>query len=203
MVWAKIMALGLDGNWRGELLRLRLAKKIGDESHQIPDRFAGRRPRRHAVDDQRGAERARSRPPLSRHRQFSDAQARGLERMGPVRRAFGVGQAAARQRPASGARLPRHLVSRAAGRTGLRHPRRHLAGLARRRARPQRHDRLGLHHHQPRQPGPVRRAGRSDRSRPLPDAGRRAPVRRARGDDQRAVGRSRCACACAARVTAW
>ena len=31
--------------------------------------------------------------------------------MGPVRRAFGIGQAAARQRPASVARLPRHLVS--------------------------------------------------------------------------------------------
>ena len=93
--------------------------------------------------------------------------------MGPVGRALGVGQAAARQRPASVAWLPRHLVSRAAGRAGLRHPRRHLAGLARRRARPQRHDRLGLHHHQPRQPGPVRRAGRSDRSQPLPHARRR------------------------------
>jgi len=32
MVWAKIMALGLDGNWRGELLRLRLAKKMGDDA---------------------------------------------------------------------------------------------------------------------------------------------------------------------------
>jgi penicillin G amidase len=32
MVWAKIMALGLDGNWRGELLRLRLARKIGEDA---------------------------------------------------------------------------------------------------------------------------------------------------------------------------
>lgn len=32
MVWAKIMALGLDGNWRGELLRLRLSRKIGEEA---------------------------------------------------------------------------------------------------------------------------------------------------------------------------
>ncbi len=32
MVWAKIMALGLDGNWRGELLRLRLARKVGEEA---------------------------------------------------------------------------------------------------------------------------------------------------------------------------
>ena len=31
LVWAKLMALGLDGNWRAELLRLRLARKIGDD----------------------------------------------------------------------------------------------------------------------------------------------------------------------------
>jgi len=31
IVWAKIMALGLDGNWRAELLRLMLAKKIGED----------------------------------------------------------------------------------------------------------------------------------------------------------------------------
>jgi len=29
LVWSKLMALGLDGNWRAELLRLRLARKIG------------------------------------------------------------------------------------------------------------------------------------------------------------------------------
>jgi len=34
LVWAKIMALGLDGNWRGELLRLRLAAKIGVDATQ-------------------------------------------------------------------------------------------------------------------------------------------------------------------------
>lgn len=32
MVWAKLMALTLDGNWRQELLRLRLDKKIGDDA---------------------------------------------------------------------------------------------------------------------------------------------------------------------------
>src|SRR5213075_930668 len=32
MVWAKIMALGLDGNWRGELLRLRLDKTVGEQA---------------------------------------------------------------------------------------------------------------------------------------------------------------------------
>ncbi|HYD04992.1 MAG TPA: penicillin acylase family protein, partial [Reyranella sp.] len=32
MVWAKIMALGLDGNWRSELLRLRLIKQIGEDA---------------------------------------------------------------------------------------------------------------------------------------------------------------------------
>lgn len=31
LVWAKLMAIGLDGNWRAELLRLRLARKIGDD----------------------------------------------------------------------------------------------------------------------------------------------------------------------------
>jgi len=31
LVWGKLMALGLDGNWRAELLRLRLAHKIGDD----------------------------------------------------------------------------------------------------------------------------------------------------------------------------
>jgi penicillin amidase len=31
LIWAKLMALGLDGNWRAELLRLRLARKIGTD----------------------------------------------------------------------------------------------------------------------------------------------------------------------------
>ena len=31
LVWAKLMALGLDGNWRAELLRLRLARRIGED----------------------------------------------------------------------------------------------------------------------------------------------------------------------------
>ncbi|KAF0105198.1 MAG: penicillin acylase [Rhodospirillaceae bacterium] len=31
LVWAKLMALGLDGNWRAELLRLQLSKKIGED----------------------------------------------------------------------------------------------------------------------------------------------------------------------------
>ena len=202
LVWAKLMALGLDGNWRAELLRLRLARKIGDDGVKFLIEPRGRQPRRDAVAGQRGDERHRSRPALPRHRQYRHAQARSVERMGAVGRPRGLGQAAARQRPAPGARLPRHLVSRPPGRAGLRHPRRHLARLARRRARPQRHDRLGLHHHQPRQPGPVHRAGRSDRSQPLHHARRRAAVRRARRDDQRRVGRSGHACACARRGTA-
>ena len=31
LVWTKLMALSLDGNWRAELLRLRLARKIGED----------------------------------------------------------------------------------------------------------------------------------------------------------------------------
>lgn len=32
LVWAKLMALSLDGNWRAELLRLRLSRKIGADT---------------------------------------------------------------------------------------------------------------------------------------------------------------------------
>src|SRR5947207_13856319 len=32
LVWAKLMALGLDGNWRAELLRLRLLRKVGEDN---------------------------------------------------------------------------------------------------------------------------------------------------------------------------
>jgi penicillin amidase len=32
MVWAKLMALSLDGNWRSELLRLRLLQRIGEDN---------------------------------------------------------------------------------------------------------------------------------------------------------------------------
>jgi penicillin G amidase len=32
LLWAKLMALGLDGNWRAELLRLRLAQRIGTDA---------------------------------------------------------------------------------------------------------------------------------------------------------------------------
>ena len=203
MVWAKIMALGLDGNWRSELLRLRLAKKIGDEAMKflIDSPGEGRDATLSMVNE------ALNGLDLDRlYRATDNSATRKREASNEwvlSGRAFGVGQAAARQRPASVARLPRHLVSRAAGRAGLRHPRRHLAGLARRRARPQRHDRLGLHHHQPRQPGPVRRAGRSDRSRPLPHA-RTARARSACARRRStSCGAIPCACACAAPVTAW
>ena len=32
LVWAKLMALSLDGNWRAELLRLRLLRKVGEDN---------------------------------------------------------------------------------------------------------------------------------------------------------------------------
>src|SRR5215471_11281963 len=32
LVWSKLMALGLDGNWRAELLRLRLLRKVGEDN---------------------------------------------------------------------------------------------------------------------------------------------------------------------------
>ena len=45
LVWAKLMALGLDGNWRAELLRLRLARKIGDDGVKFLIAPARRQPR--------------------------------------------------------------------------------------------------------------------------------------------------------------
>ncbi len=190
LVWAKLMALGLDGNWRAELLRLRLSQKIGEDGVKFLIEPPG-----DSKDSTLSMVLAAVKDidldrHLPRHRQRGDAQARGLERVGAVGRPCGVGPAAARQRPASRLLLPRRLVPRPPGRAGLRHPRRHLARLARRRAGPQRHHRLGLHDHQPRQPGRLRRAGRSHRSQPLHHARRRPPLRGARRDHQRRLGRS-------------
>ena len=58
-------------------------------------------------------------------------------------------------------------------------------------ARPQRPHRLGLHHHQPRQPGPVRRARRPHRSRSYvtPDGARPFAVRE---ETSTSAGASRC-----------
>ena len=186
------MALGLDGNWRAELLRLRLARKIGDDGVKFLIEPPG---------DSRDAtlslaNEALNGTDLDRLYRATDniaTRKREASNEWVLSGAHSVsGKPLLANDPHLGARLPRHLVSRAPGRAGLRHPRRHLARLAGRRARPQRHDRLGLHHHQPRQPGPVHRAGRSDRSQPLHHARRRAAVRRARGDDQRRCGAIRC-----------
>ena len=35
LIWAKLMALSLDGNWRGELLRLRLARRLNEEAIRL------------------------------------------------------------------------------------------------------------------------------------------------------------------------
>jgi penicillin amidase len=35
LIWAKLMALGLDGNWRAELLRLRMAKRLNEEAIRL------------------------------------------------------------------------------------------------------------------------------------------------------------------------
>ena len=38
LIWAKVMALGLDGNWRAELLRVRLSRQLNDEAvHLLTD----------------------------------------------------------------------------------------------------------------------------------------------------------------------
>ena len=50
LVWGKLMALGLDGNWRAELLRLRSRPQDRRRRREVPDRAVGRQRRRHAVD---------------------------------------------------------------------------------------------------------------------------------------------------------
>ena len=116
---------------------------------------------------------------------------------------FGVGQAAARQRPASRARLPRHLVSRAPGRAGLRHPRRHLARLAAASCSATTARSAGA---SPPPTSTARTCSSSGSIRPIPAATSR-PTARARSACARrrstCCGAIRCACACAAPVTAW
>ena len=81
-----------------------------------------------------------------------------------------------------GCRCPGHWYLAQLEAPGSRRDRRHAAGAAVRRARPQPRPRLGLHQHRLGHPGPVRRAARSRRPRPLPDAGRQRAVRRRERD---------------------
>jgi len=164
VVWSKLMALTLDGNWRAELLRLELLRKIGEDGVKFFIEPAG---------DSRDST-------LSLVNQALN----GLDLQKLYRDTDNVVTAkreASNEWVLSGA----HTVSGKPLLANDPHLGLSFPGIW------YRLDRLGLHDHQPRQPGPLPRAHRSDRSQPLPDARRRAAVQHQRRDDQRPVGRSR------------
>ena len=107
-----------------------------------------------------------------------------LEQLGRRRRAQRERQAVAGQRPASRFCRSGRLVSGAAQDAGARDRRRHGAGRAACRDRPQRPDRLGLYDDGQRCRGPFYRKARSERSRTLSDPGRQRAVRDPAGDDR-------------------
>ena len=180
LLWAKTMGLWLSMNWRQELSRQALAGKVPAATARSALAAAGRRagPRRDA-------------PPPTRFADGRVAPAAVLPRISgavsPCRTArptsgrwtaaYRDRRAAAGRRPASGVRLPGHLVPGADRHAGRRAGRRHRAGRAVPGDRPQRQDRLDLHHHR------RRRAGHFHRN-----PGRRRLNTRRRTDR----GRSRC-----------
>ncbi len=190
LVWGKLMSLELSHNYELEALRAHLGQKLGpDEAAWMfpgmtpgapvttlpaPERDARESPER----------RGRDRRP-DRHPPW------GVERVGGRRIAHRHRKADPRQRSAPRHRGADPLVSRA-----HRHARglgqgRNRARAARRSARAERLDRLGLHDRGHRRAGPLHRDRRSVRSVEIPDAGRFEAVRDARGDDPRQGRRRR------------
>ena len=132
LVWGKLMDLELAGNYRGELLRARLARTL-------------------SADDL-----AFLYPEYPKEAPTTLAELALLYRQLPLDRLYAalpalVGQrqrqAGPRQRSASRLRRARFLVSRAAADARRRDRRRHRRRHTARRGRPQRPHRLGLHDH--------------------------------------------------------
>ena len=131
--WTKVMAWDLGGNWRSELLRMRLSQTLpieriqeflppypGDAAPKLPDLkalYSGHR------EEARAGSRVLALDP--------DAVA-GLEQLGGRRRAQRERQAAARQRSAPRADRAAGVVLRAPARARHRRDRRHAARRARR-----------------------------------------------------------------------
>ena len=191
LVWLRMMALDLATNYRDELARVRLARRLSKEQiadlwPSYPDKRAdhpGRAGARSAVGSARCGAAARA------------ARRRRLECLGGRSRALDHGRRAARERSASSPAGPRRVVSRAPrdarARAGRGDPARHSCG----RARAQRQHCVGLHQYRRRYPGSVHRTRRSRGSGPVPDAGWLGAVRRARrghrGCGRRARGAQR------------
>ena len=105
LVWMRVLALDLGGNWRDELLRARLARRLSAE--QIADLWPESLPSAPVTL-------ARWRAPAGRcacRCAAAGAAARpGLERLGPGWQPHRERRAAARERPASGLERARALV---------------------------------------------------------------------------------------------
>ena len=190
LVWTKLMALTLDGNWRAELLRLSLVRKIGEDGVKfLIDRPGDNRDATLSLVNQ-----ALNGTDLERLYRATDNIATRKREASNEWVLSGAHSLSGKPLLANDPHLglafpgPWYLARMVGPGFDIRGASPRRAGN---RARPQCLHRLGIHDHQSRQPGPVRRAHRPDGPEPLPDARRRAAVQRLRRDDQRRVGRAR------------
>ena len=175
LIWGKLMALQLSGNYSDELLRARLMRKFPAETiRQMYPEYPATAPVTLAADltglELRQAPSIPAPTPRSLDR---------IQRVGRFRRAQRDGQAGPGQRSASSTGRSDPMVSGADRSTGTVHHRSHGTGRAVPHPWPQQQDLLGLHDHRQRRSGPVcRAAGPSRPNRYLTPDGSRAFDRR-------------------------
>ena len=180
LVWGKVMDLELTGNYRGELLRARLARSLS------PEQLAFLYPNYPKEAPTTLAELAA----IYRTLPLDPLYAGLAPKIGPTYASnnwvvdgahSAERQAVAGQRPASRIFRSGRLVSRAAQDAGARDRRRHGPGRAAGRDRSQRPDRLGLYDNGQRRRRSFHRKARPDRFGPVSDPGGQRSVRRRGG----------------------
>jgi acyl-homoserine lactone acylase PvdQ len=156
--WVKMMAWDLGGNWRSELLRLRLSKTLPNARiHELLPPDPGEP--YPEIPELRQLYGSLERDTV-RLANGDGPHLRRLEQLGGLRSEERHGQAAARQRSASRAHRARGVVLRAPHCARRRRDRRHAAGRARGGARAQHALRLGRDEHGSGRAGPLSRAPR-------------------------------------------
>ena len=176
LVWGKLMALQLGGNYRGELLRARMARTISaadlaflypEYPKDAPTTLADMLPiyRRLALDALYEALPPVVGPNYASNNWVVDGAHSAS------------GKPLLANDPHLGLRRAGLLVSRPAEDAAARDRRRDRRRRPVRRDRPQRADRLGVHDDDGRCRGSLHREDRSRRSRPLSDAARQRAVR--------------------------
>ena len=184
LVWGKLMAVRLGGNYRGELLRARMARTVSaadlallypEYPKDAPTTLSDMLPiyRRLALDLLYEALPPVVGPIYASNNWVVDGATQRQR------------QAAPRQRSASRLRRAGLLVSRPAKDAAARDRRRDRRRQSVCPGRPQRADRLGFDDDHGRCRGSLHREGRPGRSRPLSDAARQRAVRVAARDDPR------------------